>query len=55
MSQAKRLSMVEKAHPHLSIVDQCALLKVPRSTHYYQPKSSFISPTIPARARSSVQ
>ena len=39
MSQAKRLSMVEKAHPHLSVVEQCTLLKVPRSTHYYKPRS----------------
>ena len=38
MSQAKRLSMIEKSHPHLSVVDQCQLLKVPRSTHYYKPK-----------------
>jgi len=39
MSQANRLSMVEKAHPHLSVVEQCTLLKVPRSTHYYKPRS----------------
>jgi putative transposase len=33
-----RLAMIARAHPRLSIIEQCALLKVPRSTLYYQPK-----------------
>jgi putative transposase len=38
MSQTARLGMVWRPHPHFSIVEQCALLKVPRSTLYYKPK-----------------
>ena len=38
MSQTARLAMVLRSHPHFSIVEQCALLKVPRSTLYYKPK-----------------
>jgi putative transposase len=38
MSQTARLAMVSRPHPHFSIVEQCALLKVPRSTLYYAPK-----------------
>ncbi len=38
MSQAVRLAMVSRPHPHFSVVAQCALLKVPRSTLYYRPK-----------------
>jgi putative transposase len=38
MSQTARLGMVSRPHPHFSIVEQCALLKVPRSTLYYKPK-----------------
>jgi len=38
MSQIARLAMVSRSHPHFSIVEQCALLKVPRSTLYYKPK-----------------
>jgi putative transposase len=37
MSAAARLALVAPDHPDLSIVAQCALLKVPRSTLYYQP------------------
>ena len=36
MSQATRLIMIARPHPHFSIVEQCALLKVPRSTLYYK-------------------
>ncbi len=35
MSQAARLLLVDRTDPHLSIVEQCLLLKVPRSTLYY--------------------
>jgi putative transposase len=38
MSQDKRLKMVARPHPHFSVVEQCELLKVPRSTLYYRPK-----------------
>jgi len=38
MSQTARLAMVSRPHPYFSIVEQCALLKVPRSTLYYTPK-----------------
>jgi putative transposase len=38
MSQTARLGMVSRLHPDFSIVEQCALLKVPRSTLYYKPK-----------------
>jgi putative transposase len=38
MSQAERLETVERPHPQLSIVKQCALLKVPRSALYHEPK-----------------
>ena len=38
MSQAERLETSERAHPRFSIVKQCALLKVPRSTLYHRPK-----------------
>lgn len=37
MSQAARLAMIARPHPHFSIVEQCALLRVPRSTLYYKP------------------
>ena len=37
MSRAERHALVDRADPHLSIVRQCQLLKVARSTLYYQP------------------
>jgi putative transposase len=37
MSMAARLSLVDRADPVLSIVAQCQLLKVARSTLYYRP------------------
>jgi putative transposase len=37
MSSAARLSLVDRADPVLSIVAQCQLLKVARSTLYYHP------------------
>ena len=36
MSQTARLGMIARPHPHYTIVEQCALLKVPRSTLYYK-------------------
>ena len=36
MSQAARLLLVDRADPDLSIVEQCRLLKVARSTLYYR-------------------
>jgi putative transposase len=36
MSRAARKSMISCEHPELSVAAQCALLKVPRSTFYYQ-------------------
>ena len=38
MTSASRLAMIARPHPHFSVVEQCALLQVPRSTFYYQPK-----------------
>jgi putative transposase len=38
MSQTARLGMIVRPHPHYTIVEQCALLKVPRSTLYYKPQ-----------------
>jgi putative transposase len=38
MSPAARLAMIARAHPRFSIVEQCVLLKVPRSSVYYQPQ-----------------
>jgi putative transposase len=35
-AEAKRL-LVEPAHPHLSVVRQCELLGLPRSSYYYEP------------------
>jgi len=37
MSRAERQALINRADPHLSIVRQCQLLKVARSTLYYQP------------------
>ena len=38
MSRAERRAMVSRTHPNFSVVAQCALLKVPRSTVYYRAK-----------------
>jgi putative transposase len=38
MSQTTRLGMIARSHPQFSIVEQCALLQVPRSTLYYKPE-----------------
>ena len=38
MSQTARLKLIARPHPQFSIIEQCALLKVPRSTLYYKPK-----------------
>lgn len=38
MSQTARLNMIARPHPQFSVVEQCALLKVPRSTLYYKPE-----------------
>jgi putative transposase len=37
MNQTDRLKMIARPHPDFSIQEQCALLKVPRSTLYYKP------------------
>jgi putative transposase len=37
MSPAHRLTLVDHADPVLSVVRQCGLLKIARSTHYYRP------------------
>jgi putative transposase len=37
MSRGERQALVDRADPQLSIVRQCQLLKVARSTLYYQP------------------
>lgn len=38
MSRTERLKMIAQPHPHFSVIEQCALLKVPRSTYYYEPE-----------------
>ena len=38
MSPTARLAMIARPHPRFSIAEQCALLKVPRSTLYYRRK-----------------
>jgi putative transposase len=37
MSVARRRAMVDRLHPQLSIVRQCALLQISRSGRYFQP------------------
>jgi len=37
MSPSARLALVDSADPVLSVVAQCRLLKVARSTLYYRP------------------
>lgn len=37
MSRAKRLALVNRGRPHLSLVRQCGLLGISRSSLYYQP------------------
>ena len=39
MSPGRRREMVDREHPKLPIVRQCALLKVSRSSLYYRPKA----------------
>jgi putative transposase len=39
MSQTARLKMIARPHAHYSITQQCELLKIPRSTLYYKPRS----------------
>ena len=39
MSPAKRRQMVDREHPSLSLVRQCALLGVSRSNIYYRPRA----------------
>ena len=38
MSPARRRQMVDRQHPSLSLVRQCALLGVSRSSLYYRPR-----------------
>ena len=38
MSPARRRQMVDREHPKLPVVRQCALLRVTRSSIYYRPK-----------------
>ena len=43
MSRSRRLAMVDRGHPRLSVVKQCRLLRLSRSSVYYRP-----APTRPA-------
>ena len=43
MSRCRRLAMVDRGHPKLSVVKQCRLLRLSRSSVYYRP-----APTKPA-------
>ena len=40
MSPSKRRQMVDREHPSLSLVRQCALLGVSRSNIYYRPRAA---------------
>ena len=40
MSPAQRRQMVDREHPNLPIVRQCALLGVSRSSLYYRPRAA---------------
>ena len=40
MSPARRREMVDRQHPSLSLVRQCALLGVSRSSIYYRPRAA---------------
>ena len=40
MSPARRRQMVDREHPSLSLVRQCALLGVSRSSLYYRSKNA---------------
>ena len=40
MNPARRREMVDREHPSLPIVGQCALLGVSRSSIYYHPKGA---------------
>ena len=40
MSPARRRQMVDRVHPSLSLVRQCALLGVSRSSLYYRPRAA---------------
>ena len=40
MSPGRRRKMVDREHPKLPIVRQCALLGVSRSSFYYRPKGA---------------
>ena len=40
MSPARRRQMVDRRHPSLSLVRQCALLGVSRSSLYYRPRAA---------------
>ncbi len=40
MSPARRRQMVDREHPSLSLVRQCALLGVSRSSIYYRPRAA---------------
>ena len=40
MSRCRRLAMVDRGHPKLSVVKQCRLLRLSRSSVYYRPTST---------------
>ena len=40
MSPARRWQMVDREHPSLSLVRQCALLGISRSSLYYRPRAA---------------
>ena len=40
MSPGRRREMVDREHPKLSIVRQCALLRVSRPSIYYRPRAA---------------
>ena len=37
MSRRRRLAMVDRGHPKLSVVKQCRLLRLSHSSVYYRP------------------
>ena len=47
MSPAQRRQMVDREHPFLSLVRQCALLGVSRSSVYYRPRGCLGTGPVP--------
>ena len=48
--------MVDQSHPRLSVVEQCRLLSLPRSTFYYTPQGETpLNLTLMCQRRSKIR